>query len=311
MPDMTGKVAIITGPTIGGVGFESAVSLAAKGAHVILAGRNQKKGEAAMAELRLRAPFPSAEFMLLDLGSLKSVKAFATAFKAKKMPLHILLNNAGIMAVPFSLTEDGYESQWATNHLGHFLLTKLLLPELEASAPSRIVTVSSLAGFFPNYLAMSQGMVDHVPAMDFTKLGADYGEGYVPFVSYGRSKFSNILFTQALARRLKDKKIYANVCHPGGIKTNLAAPVRKDLITSMGETFTYYLNLIMESAMMSPKQGAVTQLYLATAPEIETQDIRGKYYKPQALMADPPGFATEEKQEELWKVSEKCVADFL
>ncbi|CAK8999669.1 unnamed protein product [Durusdinium trenchii] len=152
MPDLSGKVAIITGPTVGGIGFESAAEMAKKGAQVILAGRSEAKGNEALKLLLQRIPHAKAEFMKLDLGSLQSVKDFADQFGARNLPLHILLNNAGVMANPFTLTVDGLESQFGTNHIGHFLLTKLLLPHLEASAPSRIVTVSSAAAFIPETL---------------------------------------------------------------------------------------------------------------------------------------------------------------
>ena len=139
--------------------------------------------------------------------------------RAARPPLrHILLNNAGVMANPFSLTVDGLESQFATNHLGHFLLTKLLMPTLEASAPSRVVTVSSAAAFIPEMLTKLEVFgVDAAPARDFDRLGADYEASYSPFKAYGRSKLANVLFTRALSRRLEAKKVYANVCHPGGI----------------------------------------------------------------------------------------------
>ncbi|CAK9030058.1 unnamed protein product [Durusdinium trenchii] len=132
MPDLSGKVAIITGPTVGGIGFESAAEMAKKGAQVILAGRSEAKGNEALKLLLQRIPHAKAEFMKLDLGSLQSVKDFADQFGARNLPLHILLNNAGVMANPFTLTVDGLESQFGTNHIGHFLLTKLLLPHLEA-----------------------------------------------------------------------------------------------------------------------------------------------------------------------------------
>ncbi|OLP97088.1 putative Xaa-Pro aminopeptidase P [Symbiodinium microadriaticum] len=153
IPDLSGKVAIVTGPTVNGIGFESTVEMSRKGAQVILAGRSEGKGQEALKELLRRVPDAKADFMKLDLSSLKQVKEFAMNFKAKRLPLHILMNNAGIMANPFSLTVDKLESQFATNHLGHFLLTKLLLPELEASAPARVVTVTSAAAHFPEMMA--------------------------------------------------------------------------------------------------------------------------------------------------------------
>ncbi|CAJ1405066.1 unnamed protein product [Effrenium voratum] len=313
MPELSGKVAIVTGPTVRGIGFESAVEMARKGAQVILAGRSEGKGAEAMKELMGRVPNAKAEFMKLDLGSLQSVKDFATQFLAKNLPLHVLMNSAGVMANPFELTVDGYESQFATNHLGHFLLTKLLLPKLEASMPSRVVTVSSAAAFIPEMLAKMEftGLVDSAPSVDFEHLGEDYKDSYSPFKAYGRSKLANVLFTRALARRLKDKQIFANVCHPGGIHTNLAKHVLKESEQSFGQMASVFQSNLQELIFLSPLRGAVTQLYLATSPEIESQNIRGQYYRPQAMSGDSPKFSTEELEEKLWALSEKLVAKYL
>ncbi|CAE7623517.1 TIC32, partial [Symbiodinium pilosum] len=249
--------------------------------------------------------------MKLDLGSLKQVKEFATNFKAKQLPLHILMNSAGVMANPFGLTVDKLESQFATNHLGHFLLTKLLLPELEASAPARVVTVTSAAAFIPEMLAQFErfGLANAAPAVDFDKLGQDYEADYSPFKAYGRSKLANVLFTRALDRRLSGKKIYANTCHPGGIKTNLGRHVQKSTEDSIGQDLTYVLvDYLQQLVMLTPPRGAITQLYLATSPDIEDKGIRGQYYRPQALRRDPPSFSTEELEERLWSISEKLVS---
>lgn len=289
MPDLSGKVAIVTGPTVGGIGYESAVEMTAKGAQVILAGRSASKGKEALEELLKRVPNAKVEFMKLDLGSMQSVKEFAAEFAAKSLPLHILMNNAGVMANPFTLTVDGLESQFGTNHIGHFLLTKLLLPHLEASAPSRVVTVSSAAAFIPEMLKMFEirGIVDAAPAADFDKLGADYEASYSPVKAYGRSKLANVLFTRALARRLEGKSVYANVCHPGGIHTNLARHVQADADASIGEMANLLFSVLQQTVMFAAPRGAVTQLYLATSPEIESKDIRGQYYRPQALHETP------------------------
>mmetsp|Transcript_23595 Transcript_23595/g.44564 ORF Transcript_23595/g.44564 Transcript_23595/m.44564 type:complete len:355 (+) Transcript_23595:41-1105(+) len=313
IPDLTGKVAIVTGPTVNGIGFESAVEMAAKGAQVVLAGRSESKGQEALEALKQRVPNAKAEFMKLDLGSLEQVKEFAMNFKSKGLPLHILMNSAGVMANPFTLTVDKFESQFATNHLGHFLLTKLLLPELEASAPSRVVTVTSAASFIPEMLAKLEafGLVDASPAIDFEKLGQDYEASYSPFKAYGRSKLANVLFTRALNRRLSDKKIYANTCHPGGIKTNLGRHVQKSAADSMGQGWSGYLEQLQQLVLLTPPRGAVTQLYLATSPDIESKNIRGEYYRPQAMRADPPKFSTEELEEKVWNLSEKLVAQYL
>lgn len=313
IPDLSGKVAIVTGPTLNGIGFEAGVEMARKGAHVILAGRSESKGEVAMKELLARLPKARAEFMKLDLASLQSVKTFTDAFKAKGLPLHILMNNAGVMANPFTLTVDGYESQFATNHLGHFLLTKLLLPTLEASAPSRVVTVSSAASHIPSMLVLlgKAGLVDPKPAIDFDSFGREYEASYHPWKAYARSKLSNVLFTRALARRLIGKKVFANVNDPGGIKTNLQRHVKGDMQQGIGEMLAESFERMTEPLMMTPPMGAVTQLYLATAAEVEENDIRGQFFEPQAKHANLPGLVTEELEEKLWSISEKLVADYI
>merc|ERR1719476_1019518 len=178
---------------------------------------------------------------------------------------------------PWALSADGFELQFATNHLGHFLLTKLLLPVLEQSAPSRVVTVSSAAAFFPDYLATAErltGLVDAKPASDFENLGAAAEASYTPQKAYGRSKLANVLFTQALAERLAGKKVYANTCHPGVIDTNLFKHVEEKVAFSFGDAFRRVMKLANSMIMFTPAQGAVTQLYLATSPEVESKDIR-------------------------------------
>jgi NAD(P)-dependent dehydrogenase (short-subunit alcohol dehydrogenase family) len=309
MPDMSGKVVVVTGPTINGIGYESCVEMAKKGAHVVLAGRSKSKGEAALAALKERVPTANAEFMTLDLGSLKSVKEFADAFLQKDMPLHILLNNAGVMANPFTLTADGIESQFGTNHVGHFLLTKLLLPKLEASAPSRIVSVSSAAAFIPEgfFLIAPFG----TGAVNWTDIYADHESRYEPWAAYGRSKLANVLFASRLDKRLAGKKVYSNSCHPGGIKTNLARHLEADMKKDAGERIVEAFEAFQNYVSMTPSQGAVTQLYLSASPDIESKEIRGKYYYPQARLMDPPKFATEASEEELWALSERLVAPYL
>lgn len=308
MPDMTGKVAIVTGPTIKGIGYESCVELARKGAHVIMAGRSRTKGDAALKALKERVPAAKAEFMILDLGSLQSVSDFASAFKGKGLDLHVLMNNAGVMANPFSLTTDGIENQFGTNHLGHFLLTKLLLPSLEKSAPSRIISVSSVASFIPDPKPLVGA---NAYANNFSDIHADSEPRYSPWMAYGRSKLANVLFASALDRRLAGKNVFVNSCHPGAIRTNLDRHARVDVGKSLGEIASNVLDILLDPILMKPSEGAVTQLFLATAPEVESQQIRGKYFHPQARPMDPPKSATMENEEVLWAISEKLVSKFV
>eukprot|EP00854_Cymbomonas_tetramitiformis_P023569 gene23569-28543_t len=204
MPALAGKVAIVTGSNTG-IGKETARELARKGAYVIVACRSKTKGLAAVKEIEQETG-GRVEFVSLDLASFSSIRQFAEDISTRGLPVHLLVNNAGVMACPFGLTEEDIEMQFGVNHVGHHLLTKLLLPLLENSAPSRIVTVSSAASFIPEYL---EGQ-----AFNLTDVFASHEERYVPMAAYGRSKLANVLFTLELNKRLAGKKVFANALHP-------------------------------------------------------------------------------------------------
>lgn len=300
IPDMTGKTAIITGPTVGGIGYVSALELARKGAHVIMAGRSAKKGQEAVDGIKKQlGEKADIHFQELDLSDLNSVKHFAEAFAKTGKPLHILMNNAGVMACPFSLTKQGIEMQFGTNHVGHYLLAKKLLPALKQGQPSRIVSVSSAAHYMPEYLGLNMTDV-------FAESEANYG----PWSAYGRSKLANVLFAAQLDKELEGTKVFANSCHPGGIKTNLQVHLQKSSKESMGEMLSGLFNSFFESLLMSPEDGAVTQLFLATSPRVETENIRGQYFHPQARPTKPSGLVTPEEAQRLWAFSEKLVAGY-
>lgn len=209
MPDLTGKVILVTGAN-SGIGFEAAREFARKGAQTILACRNMDKARTALAELQKELPQAKAEIMELDLASLKSVRQFAERFKAKYDQLDVLVNNAGIMMVPYGTTEDGFERQLGTNHLGHFALTGLLFDLLLNTPGARVVNVSSGAHRFGE--------------MDFDNLMFENQDAYTPMKAYGRSKLANLLFTYELQRRFEalGAKTMATAAHPGISETNLA-----------------------------------------------------------------------------------------
>ena len=186
IPDLTDKIAVVTGGN-SGIGFETAVELARNGAETIIACRSASRGDAAVQRIRKSVPLANVEAMPLDLGDLASVDAFAQRFADENDHLDILVNNAGIMATPYRKTKDGFESQFGTNHLGHFALAAKLMPSLLAAPTSRIVNVSSLAH--------RQGVVD-LDALDFD------GSNYSRWRAYGRSKLANLLFTYETQRRL-------------------------------------------------------------------------------------------------------------
>jgi NAD(P)-dependent dehydrogenase (short-subunit alcohol dehydrogenase family) len=261
MPDLTGKVAIVTGAN-SGIGYDTAVAFAQKGATVIMASRNLEKGQAALERLKAEVPNADVELMQLDLASLDSVRAFAEAFEAKYDRLDLLINNAGIMMVPYGLTEDGFELQFGTNHLGHFALTGLLLDTILATPGARVVNVSSGGHRFGT--------------MDFDDLMFEGGEGYSGRVVYGRSKLANLLFTYELQRRFDATGIDAEAlaAHPGGSNTNLGNHLVE------GSFIQPFAPLLMNIITQSSAMGALPTIRAAVDPDAKG----GNYYGPDGFM---------------------------
>jgi NAD(P)-dependent dehydrogenase (short-subunit alcohol dehydrogenase family) len=252
MPDQTGKVAIVTGAN-SGIGYEEARGLASKGAAVILACRNEKKGIAAAERICEEQPDAMVEFSRLDLADLASIHQFVEAFAAHHGRLDMLINNAGVMAVPeLRRTADGFEMQFGTNHLGHFALTGLLQEAIKRTPNARVVTVSSVAHY--------RGR------MDFDNLNAE--RSYDRWGAYGESKVANLLFTYELQRRFEaaGEDAIAVAAHPGWTATNLQGDA--GLIRFFNPLFG-----------MQPEQGALPTLYAATAPDVSG----GEYYGPDGL----------------------------
>jgi len=219
---------------------------------VILANRDLAKSAAVVEELKSSTNNNNIEVLKLDLGSFKSVRQFAAEFLGKNLPLHILINNAGIMAVPYGKTEDGWELQFGTNHLGHFLLTTLLLDTLLASAPSRVVALSSIATKHGGILW------NDINFQDESK--------YHKWTSYFQSKTANCLFAVEMNRRYKDKGITCNAVHPGGILTGLQWNVPKEEQLAMGWIDAQGN---VNNRFKSVEQGAGTSVWAAVAPELE------------------------------------------
>lgn len=257
IPDLTGKVLIVTGAN-NGLGYETAKELARKGAQTIMACRSMEKARATLTQIQAEIPNAPAEIMQLDLASLESVNTFAEMFKTKYGRLDVLVNNAGIMAVPYQNTVDGFESQFGTNHLGHFALTGLLLDLMLRTSSARVVNVSSNGH--------KRGV------MDFDNLMYEGGKDYNPQGAYGRSKLANILFTYELDRRfeLHDADTIAVATHPGGSNTSLG-----DHIPAV-KLFRPVLGLIIQSAAM----GALTTLRASVDPGVKG----GEYYGPGGFM---------------------------
>uniref|UniRef100_A0A7S3EJZ9 Protochlorophyllide reductase n=1 Tax=Rhodosorus marinus TaxID=101924 RepID=A0A7S3EJZ9_9RHOD len=244
IPDQTGKVAIVTGSNIG-VGFATAKYLVLNNAHVIIASRTEKKGLDAVAELVKMKPDAKVEFMQLDLASLDSVRAFVNAFIEKGLPLHILVNNAGIAGVPHSKTADGCEISLATNHLGTYLLTTMLLDTLKKSAPARVVTVSSL---------LANGA-----KADFDDVGGKRYETSDMGV-YAVTKLYNIMFAQELDKRVRGEGVRSFVVQPGIVKSDLFRKTETTAFTTLSKA--------MKFLMQTPDQGSISSLYAATSDEV-------------------------------------------
>ena len=290
MPDLSGKIVAVTGAN-SGIGFDAAREFACKGAHTILACRSMAKAETALSQLKAEIPEASAEIMQLDLASLDSVRAFAAAFNEKFDRLNILVNNAGIMMVAYATTEDGFESQFGTNHLGHFALTGLLLEPLKRSGQARVVNISSMG--------------HHMGDMNFDNLMYAEGNGYSPTRAYGRSKLANLLFTNELQRRFETAGIdaIAVAAHPGTSRTNLTAHLEDGLAFRL-------FGPLMENAVQSAEMGALPTLRAAVDPHAGG----GDYFGPDGFMQQrgypvPVGMSSAAQNEsdarQLWAVSEQ------
>jgi len=255
VPDQTGKSVLVTGANTG-IGFEAARLLAQRGARVLLGCRSQAKAQAAMARIKTACPTADVSPVALDLASLASVRAAAQAMNADES-VDLLINNAGVMMPPRSLTEDGFESQFGVNHLGHFALTGLLLPELMARPGARVVNVASSAHKFGR--------------IDFDDVHAD--RSYRAGARYGMSKLANLLFTFELQRRLDalGSDMRSIACHPGGADTDLARHFPK--------TFYAAIRPLARLMINSPAEGALPTLRAAT----HAQALGGEYFGPAGL----------------------------
>ncbi|RSM64089.1 oxidoreductase [Kibdelosporangium aridum] len=276
--DLTGKRAIVTGGA-SGIGIETARVLANAGAEVTIAARDVNAGQKVADEIK-------AFVAPLDLSSQASVKAFVDAWEG---PLHILINNAGVMAPPLTRTPEGWELQFATNHLGHFALATGLYPALAAADGARVVSVASSGHLFSPIV--------------FDDIHFQWRE-YTPWLGYGQSKTANILFGVEATRRWADAGIFVNALHPGSIATNLQRHVPESELARLrsevgGSMFR-----------KTPAQGAATSIYVATSPELD--GVGGKYFedvneaKPRQegqFQGVAPYALNPETAERLWEVS--------
>ena len=269
---------MITGASTG-IGKVTAVALAERGFELTLVCRDPQKAEAAVAEILAKTPGAKVEVMLADLSSQESIRKLAADFKSRHARLDVLVNNAGAILMERRTTVDGIEATFATNHLGYFLLTNLLLELLQASAPARIVNVSS-AGHKGGKL-------------DFDDLNHD--KGYAGIRVYCDSKLANLYFTYELARRLEGTGVTVNSLHPGVVASNFGQ--------GDGSRWFRVLMKLGKPFLRSVDKGARTSIYLASSPEVE--GVSGKYFidcKPRqsSRRSQDPEIARQ-----LWQVSEK------
>jgi len=290
MPDLTGKVIIVTGGN-SGLGYSSVVAFASKGAEVILACRSIERGDAAKNEIIANHKDAKLKVMQLDLMDLKSVNLFVANFKQAYTKLDVLLNNAGIMTVPYGLTADSFEKQLGTNHLGHFALTGLLMDVISKTPKSRVVNVSSIAH--------KNG------EMDYNNLQFENEIGYTPMKAYGRSKLANLLFTYELQRYFEANQIdsIAVAAHPGVSNTHLGDHLKDKFIYKL-------VGPLINTIIQKPEIGALAQIRAAIDDKVSGSDYYGakglfEMWGHPVLVKSTASSHNEESAKRLWEESEK------
>ncbi len=294
--DLRGRNAIVTGGA-SGIGVETVRALATAGARVTIAARNQQVAESIAGTLRAETGSEAIDVGIVDLGSLASVRQFVAAYLARQQPLHLLINNAGIMATPFGHTENGFELQFGTNHIGHFALTTGLLSALKAAGNARVVSLSSIG--------------HRRSDIDFDDINFER-RPYEPFLGYGQSKTANALFAVGLTRRHANDGITSNAVMPGGIMTGLQKHMPHEEKVALG--------WIDESGTPNPRfkntaQGAATSIWAAVARETAA----GGQYLEDCAVAQPwtaakpfagvmPYALDLERAQRLWAVSDELVS---
>jgi NAD(P)-dependent dehydrogenase (short-subunit alcohol dehydrogenase family) len=277
---MNGKICLVTGAT-NGIGKATAHALSQMGATVVIVGRDAQKAAQVTEEIRAASTNQNVDWLLADLSSQEDIRRLATEFNSKYSQLHVLLNNAGGTFTTRQVSVDGIEMTFALNHLAYFLLTNLLLDRMIASAPARIINVSSDAH--------SGGKID------FDNLQGE--RSYSSFGPYGNSKLANILFTNELARRLEGTGVTVNALHPGLTSTGFGKNNPGFLMKIMGA--------VIPLIARSPEKGADTSIYLASSPEV--QGITGKYFVDCKVTQPAPQAADNAVAKKLWDVSAEMV----
>jgi retinol dehydrogenase-14 len=277
---LSGTTALVTGAT-SGIGFEASVKLARLGAEVLMVARDEVKGRAAVAEVKRRGGSSRVSLLRCDFAVQESIRSLASAVRSRHDRVHVLVNNAGGLSPTRQVTVDGLERTFAVNHLGYFLLTNLLLDVLKASAPSRIVNVSSVGH--------NRG------DLDFGNLQYEQG-GYDMLKAYGRSKLANILFTTELARRLAGTGVTVNCLNPGAVATNIwsSAPWQARPVLA-----------IMKLFMIKPQEGADRIVYLAANADVARES--GGYFDKDLRVPPCPLAQDDVMAKRLWDVSAELV----
>ncbi|XP_062848260.1 retinol dehydrogenase 12, like isoform X1 [Trichomycterus rosablanca] len=272
---LDGKTVVITGANTG-IGKDTAIDLAKRGMRVIMACRDMEKANAALKDVTDASGSQNVVCRKLDLSDSKSIREFAQTINSEEKQLNILINNAGVMVCPYGKTADGFEMQIGVNHMGHFLLTHLLLDVIKKSAPARIINVSSMAH---KWGAINLEDINSEKSYDRTK-------------AYSQSKLANVLFTRSLAKRLEGTGVTTYALHPGVVQTDLWR----------------HLNWPQQAAMWLARpftktsvQGAQTTIYCAVAPELETES--GKYYSDCAPASCSSAAMDDDTAQRLWDLS--------
>jgi len=280
--EMQDKICLITGAT-SGIGFVTALELAKKGATVVVCGRDQEKTANAVIKIRSQSNNPNIDFLLADLSDFKQVQRLAEEFNSAYPRLDVLVNNAGAIFKEFDLNHQRVELTMALNHFGVFLLTGLLMDTLKASAPSRIINVSSML-----HKNGKINLQDLNNELNYSGLNA-----------YSNSKLAMLHFTYELDRKLKGTQVTVNAMHPGWVKSNFGSEYKTGVYGVM--------DTLLKPIQLTPEQGAQTIVYLASSPEVE--NVSGKYFVKKKATASSTSSYNEAVSKDLWLISEK-LTDF-
>lgn len=274
------SIVLITGGT-SGIGKATAVEMARLGYLVVVLSRSKERGETALMEIKSESGSNDIELMICDLGKLEDIRSFAEGFKEKYKRLDILINNAGVILPGRHETKDGFELQFGVNHLGHFLLTNLLMDTIKSSAPSRVVVIASGA--------------HKVGKIHFEDINLKNNFNLVR--AYAQSKLANVLFTYELAERLKGSNVTVNCLHPGAVASQMGI--------NRETGFGTFITRMLKPFFQTPKEGAATSIYLATSEEVK--DITGRYFYRKKLVKSSKQSYDKELAKRLWEVSERLV----